>query len=174
MRVTSQWPQTSWSAVWKNLGEAPVPGATKAAWYKVVHDILPTNKRLYRIRMVPTDMCRKCARTDTLVHRLTECGERGQIWTWTKQRQAWILRTIPERISRDWILRLHFTLWPPRRRRAVLWILANLVIFRTQQQRELTLQDFIDFMKRSKWKIYQSYKRGESVVNYLSVIDMGM
>ena len=32
----------------------------------------------------------------------------------------------------------------------------------------------IDFMKRSKWKIYQSYKRGESVVNYLSVIDMGM
>ena len=43
-----------------------------------------------------------------------------------------------------------------------------------QQQRELTLQDFIDFMKRSKWKLYQSRKREASVGNYLSVIDMGM
>ena len=74
----------------------------------------------------------------------------------------------------DWLLRPHLTLRPPRRRRAVLWVLANLVIFRTQQQRELTLQDFIDFMKRSKWKLYQSHKRVVSVGNYLSVIDMGM
>ena len=62
----------------------------------------------------------------------------------------------------------------PRRRRAVLWVLANLVIFRTQQQRELTLQDFIEFMKRSKWKLYQSHKREASVGNYFSVIEMGM
>ena len=174
MRITNLWPQTAWPTVWKDLWEAPVPGATKAAWYKVVHDILPTNERLFRIRMVPTDMCRKCDRTDTLSHRLIECGERGQIWTWTKQRLAWILRTIPERIPSDWLLRPHFTLWPPRRRHAMLWLLANLVIFRTQQQRELTLQDFIEFMKRSKWKLCQSHKRVVSVGIYLSVIDTGM
>jgi len=158
----------------ENLWEAPVPGATKAACYKVIHDILPTNVRLFRIRMVPTDTCRKCDRTDTFSHRLIKCGEGEQIWTWTKWRLAWILRTIPERIPSDWFLRPHFTLWPPRRRRAMLWVLTNLVIFRTQQQWELTLQDFIDFMKRSKWKLYQSHKREASVGNYLSVIDMGM
>jgi len=160
--------------VWKNLGEAPVPGATKAAWYKVIHDILLTNVRLFRIRMVPTDTCRTCDRTDTLSYRLIECEEGEQIWTWTRERLAWILRTIPERIPSDWLLRPHFTLWPPRRRSAVLLVLDNLVIFRTQQQRELTLQDFIDFMKQSKWKLYQSHKREQSVGNYLCVIDMGM
>ena len=121
--------------------------------------------------MVPTDMCRKCDRTDTLSHRLTEGGEGEQISAWIKQRLAWILLTIPERIPSDWLLLPHFTLRPPRRRRAVLWVLANLVIFRTQQRRELALQDFIDFMKRSKWKLYQSHKREASVGNYLSVID---
>jgi hypothetical protein len=85
--------------------------------------------------MAPTDTCRKYDRTDTLRLRFIECGEVEQIWTWTKQRLAWILRTIPERIPSDWILRPHFTLWPPRRRRAVLWLLDNPVIFRTQQQR---------------------------------------
>jgi len=52
------------------------------------------------------------------------------------------------------------------------WIVV--VIFRTQQQREMTLQDFIGFMKRSKWKLCQSHKREAIVRNYLSVIDMGM
>jgi len=61
----------------------------------------------------------------------------------------------------------------PRRRRAVLWLLADLVIFRTQQRWELTLQDFIDLMKRSKWKLYQSHKREARMGYYLSVIDMG-
>ena len=91
-------------------------------WYKVIHGSLPTNVRLFRIRMVPTDACRKCDRTDTLSHHLIEGGEGKQTWTWTRQRLAWILRTIPERIPSDWLLRPHFTLWPPRRRRAVLWV----------------------------------------------------
>jgi len=148
MRITNLWQQTAWPTVWKTLGEVTVPGATKAAWYMVIHDILPTNVGLFRIRMVPTDTCRRYDRMDTLSRRLTECGKGEQIWTWTKQRLAGILQTVPERIPSDWLLRPHFTLWPPRRRRAVLWVLPNLVIFRTHQQRELTLQDFIDFMKR--------------------------
>jgi len=174
MRITNLWPQTAWLTVWKNLWKAPVAGATKAAWYKVIHNFLPANVRLCRIRMAPTDTARKCDRTDTRSHRLIGCGEGEQIWTLTKQRLAWVLRTVPERIHSDRLLRPHFTLWPPRRRRAVLWLLANLVILRTQQQREMTLQDFIGFMKRSKWKLYQSHKREASVRNYLSVKDMGM
>ena len=62
----------------------------------------------------------------------------------------------------------------PKTACALLWLLDNLVIFRTQHQWELTLQDFIDFMKRPKWKLYQSHKREGNVGNYLSVIDMGM
>ena len=70
--ITNLRPQTAWPTVRKILGEAPVPGATKAAWCKVIHDILPTNVRLFKLRMVPTDACRKCDRTDTLSHRLIE------------------------------------------------------------------------------------------------------
>jgi len=125
MRITNLWPQTAWLTVWKNLWKASVPGATKAAWYKVIHNFLPTNVRLCRIRMAPTDTARKCDRTDTRSHRLIDCGEGEQIWTWTKQRLAWILRTIPERISRDWLLRPHFTLWLPRRRRELLWLYSE-------------------------------------------------
>ena len=60
---------------------------------------------------------------------------------------------------------------PRKRHRAVLWTLAKLVIFRTQQRRDLTLHDFIDFMRRTKWKMYQAQKRNEHEGDYLTFID---
>jgi hypothetical protein len=50
-------------------------------------------------------------------------------------------------------------------------MLAQLVIFRTQQQRELTNNDFMDFMRRQKWKIYKQINRGQIVGNYLSIFE---
>jgi len=170
-RVTTIWQITDWPSMCKNLAETTVTGEKKAAWYKVIHDILPTNERLQKIRIAHMDRCCHCDGQDTILHRLTECGELERIWTWTRQRLAHILRTIPGRIPNEWLLRPHFTLWPPTRRRAVQWILANEVFFRTQLQRELTLHDLTDFTKRTKWKMYQRSNRRECVVNYLTVID---
>ena len=47
---------------WEHLFLGPL----KVAWYKVIHNILPTNERLFRIRMVPTDKSKKnvIGRTD--------------------------------------------------------------------------------------------------------------
>ena len=163
--------QTTWTAVGINLREAPVSETNRAAWYKVIHDILPTHERLNRIRMVPTDMCSKCAKKDTIGHRLTECGEGKHIWDWTKQRLTRMLRTMQERIIDEWIKRPQFTLWPPTRHCAVLWMWAKLVIFRTQQRRELKLHEFIEFMIRTKWKMYRLNKRSQYVGNYLALID---
>ena len=156
MRITKIWPNTEWNTVWKNIHCTPVPGGTKAAWYKVIHDIVPTNVRLYKIRMCPTDKCSNCGMHDTLQHRLIECGEGPQIWQWTTQKLALILRTIPARIPSEWLLRPQCALWPPTRRRAVMWILANVVLFRIRPNQELTLRDFIAFMQANKFKLHQN------------------
>ena len=82
------------------------------------------------------------------------------------------IRTLdPERIPVQWLTRPQFNICPRKRHRAVLWTLAKLVIFRTQQRRDLTLHDFIDFMRRTKWKMYQAQKRNEHVGDYLTFID---
>ena len=80
MRITKIWPNTNWNTVWKNLHYTPIPGGTKAVWYKVINDILPTNERLHKIQMSPTDTRSICGMHDTPQHRLTECGEDPQIW----------------------------------------------------------------------------------------------
>jgi len=75
MRVKKLWPNIDWERTWQNLKEAPVPENMSCMWYRVIHDLIPTNVRLDRINMVPTDTCWQCTSIDTLESRLIACGE---------------------------------------------------------------------------------------------------
>jgi hypothetical protein len=147
MSITRFWPNTDWETVWKNLHPAPVSGTTKAVWYRILHDIIPTNERLHKIGLSSTDQCRRCDKKDTIQHRLIECGNGEIVWKWTRQKIATMLRMDPRYIPPEWILRPHFKLWPPQRHRAILWVLAQLVLYRVHQRRPLTLNDYMDFLR---------------------------
>jgi len=148
MRITRLWPDTDWATVWRSIQAAPVPGTTKAMWYRVIHGIIITIERLHTIRMATTDRCRNCDKIDTLQHRLTECGDGTIVWGWTRYRIAITLRTVPRRIPL--LLRPQFRMWPPKRHRAVLWVLAYLVVYRSQQRPAMTLHEYLHFIHRSK------------------------
>ena len=104
MRVTKKWPHIDWERVWDNLSEAPLPESTRIAWFRVIHEIIPTNERLQRIRMVQMDTCRNCTMKDTLEHGITACREGRAIWKHSKSLIIRVLRTIPTRIPDDWLL----------------------------------------------------------------------
>jgi hypothetical protein len=169
MRIQKAWKDLDWQQIWNNLHMAPVSEITKGEWYRIIHDI-STNERLQKIRLSPTDKCGICQNTDTLTHRMTECGG-GKIWRWTRNRLAMILRIDQRYIPNDW-MRPHFGLWPPKRHRAVLWILAHHATYSSQQHRKvMTMEDFLDILRRQKWKIYQEPKRMDLVGNYLSILE---
>jgi hypothetical protein len=76
---------------------------------------------------------------------------------------ARMMRTCPTHIPDDWILRPHFNIWLSQKHRAILWLLVNIVIFRMEQHSNLTLQDYIDFLHRTRWKLMRN-KNGRSLV----------
>ena len=88
LRVERIWPMVDWSQIWINLWQTPVDQDTTATWYKVLHDILPTRVRLRAIHRTLDDLCLHCGMTDTLPHRLTECGDAPNQWKWTRSRVA--------------------------------------------------------------------------------------
>jgi len=148
-----------------------VSETTRVAWYRVVHCILPTNEHLHRINRTPTDICRKCDDVDAIRQRLTACGEGRSIWEWTKKGIAHMLRTLPDCIPDEWLKHPQFKLWPSTRRHVVLWLLAQLIIFLALQNRDLTLEHFLDFLQRTRWKMYRTARETASVGNYFTVID---
>jgi len=95
MRIVKIWPTTDWEAVWQNLVTAPSAESEIVNWYKVIHDIIPTNEQLNRLKIAPKDRCNECGRKDTLCHRLIECREGQETWTRTKTIIARKLRASP-------------------------------------------------------------------------------
>jgi hypothetical protein len=91
MRIMTLYPDVRWDIVWTNLHEARISNKMKTAWFQVIHDIVPTNERLARIRLCNGPHCHSCGRADTIMHRLTECTAAANIWEWTRDRTAVIL-----------------------------------------------------------------------------------
>lgn len=170
MRVESKWPNENWQQIWENLTQTPASETDKAEWYKVIHDIIPTNERLHQIKLSSTALCGDCKKSDTTIHRLTECGEQQQNWIWMRSIIATMLRTHPTRIPREWLVRPHFKLWPPQRQKATLWLLARYVSFSMKRKQPQNPNDLMDFLRRSRWKMYQMPGRQRLVANFLTVL----
>jgi hypothetical protein len=108
MLIPGSHPAIPWAQVWTNLHKAWVTVQLKSTWYKVIHEIVPTNDRLAAFRLADTDLCTDCGKTDSISHRLMECGEGPVIWNWTRARIVALLRTNPHLIPADWTLRQAF------------------------------------------------------------------
>jgi hypothetical protein len=92
------------------------------------------------------------------------------MWHWTKVRLATILRTGVTQISDEWPLHPICDVWPPTKRRAVLWILAHFVYFRATLRARVTLMDYADFMRRARWKVQVVPQRVRFLGQYLEVL----
>jgi hypothetical protein len=129
MRFERLEPHRKWSLIWRIFWNAPVTMHTRARWYHIIHDVLPTNYRLHNIGMAPTDACHKCGGRDILVHPLIECYPGPEQWDWMKTRIAAILFMDKKWIPGHWILPPNYCT-ATKKRRAILWMLANIAVFR--------------------------------------------
>jgi hypothetical protein len=136
-----------------------------------MHDLLPTNDSLAAIHLTDTTACSSCGHPDALQHRITECGEGPIIWKWTKKILCYMLRVDLRYIPPEWTIRPTFRHWPVRKQSAVLWVLAHVVHYRLQPQRRLSLVDYMDFLRRARWKLYRHDCRPLVTGRYLDVID---
>ena len=170
MRIEKQWPHTDWKTIWKNLTITPTSVANKMNWYKVMHDIIPTNVRLHRIRISPTDNCSECNNTDTLSQTNRMWRKQNALGMDTKDHSENVAN-----ISDEYTARMatspDFCLWPPQRQRSVLWLLSRDVNFTLSRRGKQDPQDLMDFLRRSQWKTQQMPGRRKLLANFLTVID---
>jgi hypothetical protein len=155
MRIVHTHPGAAWYRIWENLRTVMLPDPVTSTWYAVIHDILPTKVRLTEIQIAPTNVCARCGNVDTLRHRIVTCKEGRVMWSWTRARVAAILSVHPSSISADWTLHPDFHFWPPQRQAAILWKMAHLVFYRMLASQRLSMKDYMDFLRRARWKLNQ-------------------
>jgi len=124
-----------------------------------------------RTKIESTAMCGECNNRDKLVHRQTECEERQSNWIWMRRIIARMMRTSPTQIPQERLVRPQFSLWPPQRHRTTVWLLVRYVTFSMNRRHSENLNDLMDFLRRSRWKVYQRPGRQCLVANFLTVLE---
>lgn len=76
----------------------------RSTWYCTIHDLMPTQFRLFRIHRQFLSDFTYCCVADTLLHRLSGCTKTADIWRWTKDRIAFILRTNFRYFPATWVI----------------------------------------------------------------------
>jgi hypothetical protein len=170
MRMQLKFPHAKWKAIWKNINNKILLPRIRTIWYTIVHDIIPTNSRLHDINLHTTGNCQYCGKRDTLIHRLTACADTQILWSWMKNRVACYLRISAKAVEDVWITLPDFEIYPPQRQNATIWMIGHMLGYVYDNQ-SVTLQDFLDFLKRARWKEYNRRSTFKRCGIYLDVID---
>ena len=169
-RIQSKHPHVKWPIVWRNINLNVLPHYIKTIWYVIIHDILPTNHRLHKINRHANRKCKYCQQEDTVLHRYTTCTETHPIWTWTRKPIACYLRTNIKDIPDEWNCAPDIELQPIQRHNATSWILGQMLCY-VHNNHSLTMKDYLDFLKRTRWKEYSRPHGCKKYGKYLEVLD---
>jgi hypothetical protein len=158
-RIRRKQPEHTWKRTWQNISEKHLTTTIRAMGFRAVHDIIPTNERLYRIRLSDIPMCRTCNQTDTTLHHVMSCMGARDVWHWTRFRNAIMLRPDPRNVPFTWLLFPTLHIWPAPRHNAIIWLLCHEVYF---SLREHPKQNSEEIWKTKRKKFFGRVKVGNS------------
>jgi hypothetical protein len=148
-RVARKWPTTNWKQVWANVNSRALPQHARDTWYQCVHDIVPTRALVHARKvdsMLTSPDCQHCAVPDTMLHRLTECGDADAIWGWLQR----LLKQLLDRdVKPECLLRPDFRAATARQQAAALWATGTMVAYLAGGEQAVAYK-FISEIKRLK------------------------
>ena len=143
VRVQDILPQTDWKTVWSNVQSRRLLMRARSAWFAAVHDIYKTNARLHAIGQAPDDKCVKCGRWDTILHRLTTCGNAATIWRWYKDTVRDKCEIPADTIQQDFLIRPDVTFPSKQRHNTIMWLSGHVVMAVLSEDTPPTLAELL-------------------------------
>ena len=58
--IIQQCPNFNWKQIWRNIHNKALTSTEISLWYKVIHNVIPTNERLHHIKMLASPNCNQC------------------------------------------------------------------------------------------------------------------
>ena len=73
-------PHQNWQKIWKYINHKSLSSNQKCLWFKIVHNIYPTNERLYRTNRRLDPNCSFCHQVENVEHRFIKCSKTQKSW----------------------------------------------------------------------------------------------
>lgn len=125
-KIQEHFPGYDWQCIFNNLQFVSKITDAFDIWYRLIHNIIPLNQRLYELGISSSAECSSCHQIDDLRHRITTCNSNHLLWTKYLYMVSILLHTSPRNLSFDDLIRFPaYRYFPPRKKKFLLWLTAN-------------------------------------------------
>ena len=116
--IVRHFPRFNWSLIFHNLRSVRQYDLGYDLWFRIVHNVFPTNARLHELDIIPHDQCNKCHLTDDLSHRFTACPPIQIIWRQYQRMVAILLHTSSAHVHFNDMIRFpEYRYYPPHKKK---------------------------------------------------------
>ena len=157
---------------WENIYRKPKCFRDADIEYKIMHNILFTNEKLYKTKMIDSPLCTFCSDSnETIRHLFIECFEVEGLWNHLT-RKLMCLKSIPD--HDQWVVTTLFGLGLPRKHKegilidfilniykAAIWKCRNMIL---ATGRQMNIDHFFhNFLKKKINTIYEVYRKNQTL-----------
>ena len=100
-------PGVVWDNVWTNLNHPMLRVKEREMMFLIAHNILPTKERLYRMKMIDSNMCSCGGGVESLEHIFFTCVKSQSAWSWMRRKMESVVPATRLFSDQD-LLRLDF------------------------------------------------------------------
>ena len=153
-----------WEMVWERINHSVLEVKQREVMFLMVHNILPTKERLWRLNQVDSDQCDKMDGLEDVVHLFCSCKRSQVAWSWMRRK---IINRYPElqRLSDFEILHL-LTLDHSDNPMDLIWLVANFVTYVWAKKTESSSY-YID-LEKFKVTLHQQFVLNQKSQNKVS------
>jgi hypothetical protein len=121
-------PHFDWKRIFQNIQFLTPYPMLLDTWYRIVHNIYPTNSLLYEKGIITDPLCHQCNVNEDLEHILTQCCNNAIIWKQYLKMVAVILRTSIQHLNFDTLIKYpEYKYYPPTKRKFLLWLTSTTI-----------------------------------------------
>ncbi|KAJ8869498.1 hypothetical protein PR048_028489 [Dryococelus australis] len=154
-RAQLKWANLHWDTIWKNIADVELPTTLRATAYSFLNDLTPTTIRRKRIFLNADDRYVIRDHRDRALHRVTSYIHSRPLWTWSDD------------IREETVCFLDLTAFPTVKRRAVVWLLMNLIHFTVNTPIPFHLREFVNRLRRARWQMVKDKTLNKKYGHYL-------
>ena len=147
-KIMDKIPDLHWPTVWARLHSVVLPSELFDVYFRIIHDIYPNRKRLFRMGLHADGLCPECRLEDDNVHRFTNCLCSRPIWTFVRYIINYISDDYLSYVADSDFLLLNFpTTMFEKDTLFILFCFVNFLHSKLESRESCTMRAFAGFLK---------------------------
>ena len=132
-KIIYKYENLPWDEIWDRLNRPVINSHVRDVMFLVIHNILPTRQRLFRLNQCRSDQCDQGDGLEDMEHLFTGCVRTQVAWAWRRRKIMHLMADLPSYPSNFELINLTYDSMMDDE---ILWLVASYCFYVYEQKKQ--------------------------------------